>query len=85
MPSTLNLIIDGVIFYIEERGYNCLTEYLSDLKNKQKTQDLVREEILEERIAEILFDKLQDGKDVITHSDVPLIIQAIEIALSAER
>src|SRR6267154_303315 len=72
MKKTLSINISGIIFHIEEDGYETLRKYLDSI-NKYFGSFEDSSEILadiESRIAEIFLSKLNDGKQIITAEDV---------------
>ncbi|MBS1681622.1 MAG: PspC domain-containing protein [Bacteroidetes bacterium] len=72
MKKTLSINISGIIFHIEEDGYEALRKYLDSI-NKYFGSFEDSSEILadiESRIAEIFLAKLNEGKQVITAEDV---------------
>ncbi|CAN5258934.1 hypothetical protein BH09BAC3_BH09BAC3_20210 [soil metagenome] len=76
MKKNISINISGIIFHIEEDGYDTLRKYL-DSVNKYFASFEDNSEILsdiESRIAEIFLSKLNDGKQVITSEDVNNLI-----------
>ncbi|MEJ0057564.1 MAG: PspC domain-containing protein [Bacteroidota bacterium] len=76
MKKNISINISGIIFHIEEDGYETLRKYL-DSVNKYFAAFDDNSEILsdiESRIAEIFLSKLNDGKQVITSEDVTSLI-----------
>lgn len=76
MKKNISINISGIIFHIEEDGYDILRKYL-DSVNKYFGAFEDSSEILadiEGRIAEIFLSKLNDGKQVITAEDVNFLI-----------
>lgn len=76
MKKTLSINISGIIFHIEEDGYDTLRKYLDSI-NKYFGSFEDSSEILsdiESRIAEIFLAKLNEGKQVITAEDVQHLI-----------
>ena len=72
MKKNISINISGIIFHIEEDGFDTLKEYLESINKYFSTFDDSREiiEDIENRIAEIFLAKLKDGKQVITMEDV---------------
>lgn len=72
MKKNISINISGIIFHIEEDGYDVLKKYLDSIsKYFSSFEDSV--EIMadiESRIAEIFLSKLNEGKQVITFDDV---------------
>jgi phage shock protein PspC (stress-responsive transcriptional regulator) len=72
MKKNISINISGIIFHIEEDGYESLRKYLDSI-NKYFSSFEDSKEILsdiESRIAEIFLSKLNEGKQVITDEDV---------------
>jgi phage shock protein PspC (stress-responsive transcriptional regulator) len=79
MKKNISINISGIIFHIEEDGYETLRKYL-DSVNKYFAAFDDNSEILsdiESRIAEIFLSKLNDGKQVITFEDVTNLISTM--------
>ncbi len=72
MNKTLTINISGIIFHIEEDAYDKLSRYLSTIKSYFSHTDGGNEILsdIEARIAELLSEKLNPGKQVILLSDV---------------
>jgi phage shock protein PspC (stress-responsive transcriptional regulator) len=76
MKKNISINISGIIFHIEEDGYESLRKYLDSI-NKYFSSFEDSSEILadiESRIAEIFLSKLNEGKQVITAEDVNSLI-----------
>jgi len=76
MKKNISINISGIIFHIEEDGYETLRKYL-DTVNRYFSSFEDSSEILadiESRIAEIFLSKLNEGKQVITAEDVNVLI-----------
>lgn len=72
MKKNISINIGGIIFHIEEDGYDKLKNYL-DSVNKYFSSFEDSKEIIEDiegRIAEIFLAKLDDGKQIITPEDI---------------
>jgi phage shock protein PspC (stress-responsive transcriptional regulator) len=72
MKKNISINISGIIFHIEEDGYEVLRKYLDSI-NRYFSSFEDSSEILadiESRIAEILLTKLSEGKQVVTADDV---------------
>ncbi len=72
MKKNISINISGIIFHIEEDGYEILRKYLDSI-NRYFSSFEDNSEILadiESRIAEILLSKLSEGKQVVTADDV---------------
>ncbi|HEX6224925.1 MAG TPA: PspC domain-containing protein [Chryseolinea sp.] len=76
MKKNISINISGIIFHIEEDGYENLRKYLDSI-NKYFASFEDSSEILadiESRVAEIFLSKLNEGKQVITAEDVTSLI-----------
>ena len=76
MKKNISINISGIIFHIEEDGYENLRKYLDSI-NKYFSSFEDSSEILadiESRIAELFLSKLNEGKQVITGEDVTALI-----------
>ncbi|HEY9005714.1 MAG TPA: PspC domain-containing protein [Ohtaekwangia sp.] len=76
MKKNISINISGIIFHIEEDGYDSLRKYLDSI-NKYFSSFEDSSEIMadiESRIAEIFLSKLNEGKQVITAEDVHTLI-----------
>ncbi|MEQ9467795.1 MAG: PspC domain-containing protein [Ekhidna sp.] len=72
MKKNISINIGGIIFHIEEDGYDKLKNYL-DSVNKYFSSFEDSKEIIDDiegRIAEIFLSKLDEGKQIITAVDV---------------
>lgn len=79
MKKNISINISGIIFHIEEDGYDMLKSYL-DAINKYFSSYEDSEEIvadIEGRIAEIFLGKLKDDKQVISKTDIEALIQTM--------
>lgn len=76
MKKNISINISGIIFHIEEDGYDKLKAYLDTIHRYFATYDDSSEIIadIENRIAEIFLGKLKDGKQVITIEDVEALM-----------
>jgi phage shock protein PspC (stress-responsive transcriptional regulator) len=72
MNKTLTINISGIIFHIEEDAYDKLSKYLSTIKSYFSHTEGGNEIMsdIEARIAELLQEKLNPGKQVILLMDV---------------
>ncbi|SDM01144.1 GIN domain-containing protein [Siphonobacter aquaeclarae] len=80
MKKTISITIAGVVFYIEEDGYDRLQGYLEAIKRYFATYDGSAEiiEDIEARVAEKFFDKLKkEDKQAVTAEDVDELIRAM--------
>jgi len=76
MKKNISINISGIIFHIEEDGYESLRKYLDSI-NKYFASFEDSSEILadiESRVAEIFLSKLNEGKQIITSDDVQSLI-----------
>ncbi|MBR9999365.1 MAG: PspC domain-containing protein [Cyclobacteriaceae bacterium] len=76
MKKNISINISGIIFHIEEDGYEKLKEYLDTIHRYFASYDDSSEIIadIENRIAEIFLSKLKEGKQVITIEDVEALM-----------
>jgi phage shock protein PspC (stress-responsive transcriptional regulator) len=72
MKKNISINISGIIFHIEEDGYETLKNYLDSISRYFSSFDDSQEIVsdIENRIAEIFLSKLKDGKQVITAEDI---------------
>lgn len=72
MKKNISINISGIIFHIEEDGYETLRKYLDSIKRYfasfEDSSEILSD--IESRIAEIFLAKLNEGKQVITAEDV---------------
>ncbi len=75
MNKTVTINISGIIFHIEENAYDSLSKYLSTIKGYFSSTDGGNEIMsdIEARIAELLQEKLNVGKQVILLTDVEYV------------
>jgi phage shock protein PspC (stress-responsive transcriptional regulator) len=79
MKKNISINISGIIFHIEEDGYEVLKKYLDSI-NKYFSSFEDSSEILsdiESRIAEIFLSKLNEGKQIITFEDVNSLVSTM--------
>lgn len=77
MKKTISINISGILFHIEEDGYDTLRKYL-DAINKHFSSYKDNHEIIsdiENRIAEIFLSNLKNNKQVITAENVDKLIE----------
>jgi phage shock protein PspC (stress-responsive transcriptional regulator) len=76
MEKNISINISGIIFNIEEDGYDRLKRYLDEIKRYFATYDDTGEIAadIENRVAEIFLSKLNPQKQVITARDVDSLI-----------
>ena len=76
MKKTLTVNLGGTVFHIDEDAYRLLDNYLSNLKihfRKEAGADEIIDDI-ERRISELFAEKLTAGSQVITITDVEVVI-----------
>jgi len=79
MKKTVSITISGIIFNIEEDGYDVLRRYLDTISG-YFTQSDGKDEIMadiEARIAELFQERMDDRKMVITAEDVEEVINVM--------
>lgn len=76
MKKNISINISGIIFHIEEDGYDTLKKYLDSINRYFSSFDDSTEILadIESRIAEIFLSKLNEGKQVITAEDVQALM-----------
>jgi len=76
MKKNISINIGGIIFHIDEDGFERLKEYLDSINRYFSTFEDSSEIIadIESRIAEIFLSKLNESKQVITMEDVSALI-----------
>ncbi|MBB6612082.1 DUF2807 domain-containing protein [Pontibacter sp. Tf4] len=76
MKKNISINLQGIIFYIEEDGYEQLSRYLASIRtyfsNYEGHEEIVAD--IELRIAEIFSARLSPVKQVITQEDVQYLI-----------
>jgi phage shock protein PspC (stress-responsive transcriptional regulator) len=79
MKKNISINISGIIFHIEEDGYESLRKYLDSINRYFSSFDDSSEIMadIESRIAEIFLSKLSEGKQVITAEDVNALISTM--------
>jgi len=72
MKKTISINIGGIIFHIEEDGYEKLKSYLASINKYfssfEDSSEIIND--IENRISEIFLSRLDEGKQVITAEDV---------------
>jgi phage shock protein PspC (stress-responsive transcriptional regulator) len=79
MKKNISINISGIIFHIEEDGFETLKSYLDSI-NKYFSSYEDSDEIIadiEGRIAEIFLEKLQEGNQVVSADDVTALIKTM--------
>src|SRR5690349_18428704 len=76
MKKNISINISGIIFHIEEDGYETLRKYLDSISKYfssfEDSSEIMAD--IESRMAEIFLSKLNEGKQVITADDVNSLI-----------
>ncbi len=76
MKKNISINISGIIFHIEEDGYESLRKYLDSINSYfgsfQDSSEILAD--IESRIAEIFLSRLNEGKQVITLEDVNSLV-----------
>ena len=76
MKKNISINISGIIFHIEEDGYDMLRKYLDSVtryfSSFEDSTEILAD--IEGRIAEIFLSKLTDSKQVITSDDVQVLM-----------
>ncbi|MCC9136282.1 GIN domain-containing protein [Pontibacter silvestris] len=76
MKKNISINLQGIIFHIEEDGYEQLSRYLASIRtyfsNYEGHEEIIAD--IEARIAEIFSARLSPGKQVITMEDVQYLI-----------
>lgn len=79
MKKNISINIGGIIFHIEEDGYDTLRKYLDSINayfsSYEDNSEILAD--IESRIAEIFLSKLSDGKQVVTKDDVASLIHTM--------
>ena len=79
MKKNISINISGIIFHIEEDGYEKLSSYLDSINSYfsgyEDSKEIVED--IESRIAEIFLTKLNDVKQVINIDDVEKLISTM--------
>jgi phage shock protein PspC (stress-responsive transcriptional regulator) len=77
MKKTISINISGILFHIEEDGYDSLRKYLdaisSHFSSYSDNQEIISD--IENRIAEIFLSYLKNNKQVITAENVEKLIE----------
>lgn len=77
MNKTVTINLSGIIFHIEEDAYGKLHNYLSTIKgyfSESEGRDEIMADI-ENRIAEMLSEKISDRKQVVLMTDVDRVVE----------
>ncbi len=77
MKKTISINISGILFHIEEDGYDSLRKYLDAINihfsSYSDNQEIISD--IENRIAEIFLSNLKNNKQVITAENVEKLIE----------
>ncbi len=77
MKKTISINISGILFHIEEDGYDTLRKYLDGINRHfssyKDNQEIISD--IENRIAEIFLSNLKNNKQVITAENVAKLIE----------
>lgn len=77
MKKTISINISGILFHIEEDGYDTLRNYLNAINRHfssyKDNQEIISD--IENRIAEIFLSNLKNNKQVITAENVDKLIE----------
>lgn len=79
MKQTININLGGIVFHIDDDAYESLNNYLEKLKKHFKKEESYEEIIqdIENRIAELFQEKLNENKEVITQHDLNDVIKIL--------
>ena len=79
MKRTISINISGILFHVEEDGYELLKNYLTTINRYFSTYEDSKEitDDIESRIAEVFLSKLTPTQQVITHENVAAVISAM--------
>ncbi len=76
MKKNISINISGIIFHVEEDGYEKFKAYLDSINQYfagyEDSEEIIAD--IESRIAELFLEKLDDGKQVVTIVDVENLI-----------
>lgn len=79
MNKTVNINLAGFSFTIEESAYEALKAYIEAIKSFLSTEEDVEEILsdIENRIAELLQERLKEGREVVDQNDVEHIMSVL--------
>jgi phage shock protein PspC (stress-responsive transcriptional regulator) len=79
MKKTLTINLAGRVYHIDEDAYVRLKTFLDTLEKKFKSEPGKKEIIadIEARIAELLNEKLNNNRQVVTNSDIDYVIEIL--------
>jgi phage shock protein PspC (stress-responsive transcriptional regulator) len=79
MKKTISIAISGIIFHIEEDGYQKLLNYLESIKRYfsgfDGADDIISD--IEGRVAELFLLRLKEGRQAVTIDDVEYLIETL--------
>ncbi|MGB3850775.1 MAG: PspC domain-containing protein [Tunicatimonas sp.] len=79
MKRTISINISGILFHVEEDGYELLKNYLATINRYfatyEDSQEITND--IESRIAEVFLSKLSPSQQVITRPNVEAVIAAM--------
>ena len=79
MKRTISINISGILFHVEEDGYESLKDYLATINryfaSYEDSQEITND--IESRIAEVFLSKLTPSQQVITQENVASVIAAM--------
>ncbi|MFZ9982546.1 MAG: PspC domain-containing protein [Cyclobacteriaceae bacterium] len=79
MKKTITINISGIVFHIEEDGYELLKTYLDSVKKHflsfKDSQEIITD--IESRIAEIFMSRISETKQALTAEDVNYLIRTM--------
>lgn len=79
MKKNISINISGIIFHIEEDGYENLKNYLESINtyfsSYEESEEIIAD--IESRIAEIFLQKLSDGQQVVSAEDVSNLVKTM--------
>ena len=79
MKRTISINISGILFHVEEDGYDLLKEYLATINRYFSTYEDSHEitNDIESRIAEVFLSKLSPSQQVVSRDNVEAVITAM--------
>ncbi|MBK6264848.1 PspC domain-containing protein [Marivirga sp. S37H4] len=79
MKKNISINIGGIIFHVEEDGFEALKKYLDTINHYfsdfEDSQEIIND--IENRIAEIFLSKLKDDKQVISYEDIQSLMATL--------
>jgi len=79
MKKNISINISGIIFHIEEDGYDRFKKYLDSINryfaSYEDSEEIIAD--IESRIAELFLEKLDESKQVISNDDVNALISTM--------